>query len=163
MRFQGTSRPIGDNGPLIVLPGQDRHIVVTWCNSSKDWHNRAVIAGLLSIGSVMISVLIFDHPMKCGDDIAELYQRPPSQDLAVRVNAVIDDGAYYANFRGYGREQTIALLISGGLDSEGAILVRNVPKTPNGKPPFIRKDITPAIVGAALSNTADTLACVDGF
>lgn len=164
LAFPDLSRSIGHNGPLIVLPGRDRHLMVSTCQSLADWHARGVVTGLLPAIPVTVSVLVFSKPMRCDDDFRALNQATDQPMFPFRVwDAVIDDGAYYANFYGYGKQDhSVALLLSGALFEEGAILLTDTPNTSSDARPYIRKDLTSAIIGAAFSN-GDELACVNGF
>ncbi|MGA8100063.1 MAG: hypothetical protein WB810_15515, partial [Candidatus Cybelea sp.] len=164
LRFPNSSTPIGNNGPLIVIPRRDRHLVVASCNSVTDWHARGVIAGLLPITNLTVSALVFEHSMQCGDDYRALNQGTLQPLFKFTTRSVVtDDGAYYATFYGVGKQdRTIALLFSGALYNEGAILVTNAARTPDHKLPFIRKDITQDVIEAALRANRK-LACVDGF
>ena len=129
-----------------------------------DWHSVGAIAGRLPPANVRVSVLLFDRPVQCGDDYHALDQKTrkvlfPRQ----RSEAVMDDGAYYANFHGYGRqEQTLALVFSGALFTEGAILLTNTPNTATGKPPFIIKNLTPEIIQTAF-RPEGKFACLPDF
>ena len=99
--------------------------------------------------------------MHCGDEFRALNQQTLQPRFDFKTwEAVIDDGAYYANFYGWGKqERTIALLFTGALFNEAAILLTNTPDTAEKKLPFIRKDVTPTIIEAAFR--ADRkLACV---
>jgi hypothetical protein len=151
------------DGPLIVLPERERHLLVGGCGL-VDWHSVGAIAGRLPPANVRVSVLLFDRPVQCGDDYHALDQKTlkalfPRQ----RSEAVMDDGAYYANFHGYGRqEQTLALVFSGALFTEGAILLTNTPNAATGKPPFIIKNLTPEIIQTAF-RAEGKLACLPGF
>jgi len=149
------------SGPLVVIPGKDRRLVVAACDCIADWHSDAAIAGTLPMPGVGVQVLVYDHPMHCGDDIRSFDSQPKVLPRVTR--GVIDDGAYYANFHAYGKQdRTIALGISGAFFSSGAILLTETPDTSPGKPPMIRKDITTAIVRAA-ATSRDKLACIPGF
>jgi hypothetical protein len=163
-RFPASTGFIGRNGPLIVISGKDRHLVVAACNITSDWHARGVMAGLLRVPNVMVSVLVFEHSMKCGDDYNALDQKTLQPMFKVRASAAaVDEGAYYANFYGWGQQDgNLALRFSGALFTEGAILVTNTPDTRSDRLPFLRKDITEDIVIAAMRANGK-LACVDGF
>lgn len=151
------------NGPLIVIADHDRHLFIAGCGLA-DWHDVAAVAGRLPLNDVTVSVLVYGHPMRCGDDIRTLDQKTLKWAVnPQRTEAIIDGGAYYANFHGYGKQNhTVALAFSGALFTEGAILLTNTPDTSANKPPFIMKDITPEIVLAA-TRASDKLICIPGF
>ncbi|HEX3670790.1 MAG TPA: hypothetical protein VHT92_03700 [Candidatus Cybelea sp.] len=151
-RFAASTKMVGGNGPLIVISGRDRHLVVAACNNVVDWHARAAIAGLLPVPNVTVSVLVFKHPMRCGDDYNALDQKTLQPMFMSKTwDAVIDDGAYYANFYGWGKQdRNLALRFSGALFTEGAILVNSAPDTRCDQLPFLRKDITQDIVNTAM-------------
>jgi hypothetical protein len=117
VRFPNFGRLIASrNGPLAVSAGYDRHIFIAGCGIA-DWHATGAIAGSFPVKSVVISVLVFEHPMKCGDDFRALNQTTLKPLFKFHTwDAVIDGGAYYANFYGYGKQdRTIALLFSAAL------------------------------------------------
>jgi hypothetical protein len=163
IRFSNLPQLSFRNGPLIVLPAHERHLLVAGCGLA-DWHSVGAIAGELPLANVGVSVMLFDHPVRCGDDYRSLDQKTlkvllPRQ----RSEAVMDDGAYYANFHGYGKqEHTLALVFSGALFTEGGILLTSTPSTATGKPPFIIKNLTPEIIQTAFKADGK-LACVPGF
>lgn len=164
VEFPGSNRTISmANGPLIVIAGYDRHLFIAGCGLT-DWHAVAAVAGKLPLRTVTVRVLHFERPMRCGDDIYALDQktlqpRYPYQ----RTEAVIDDGAYYGVFHGYGwQNRTVALEFSGALFTRGAVLVTNAPRVPFNRPPLLLKDVTPAIIEAAARAGGD-LVCVRGF
>ena len=156
----------GRDGPLVVIPGKDRHLFIATCECISDWHSRAAVAGSLPFGNLSVSVLVYDHPMKCGDPIRQ-YDSTTLKPINVPrwSRAVIDGEAYYANFHAYGKQdKTIALEFGGDLFTRGAILVTESPDFRRGEPPFILKDITPQVLHAALAPaSAEKLACVAGF
>ncbi len=49
----------GRNGPLVVLPGRDRHLFVAAMTGSTDWHAPGAVAGTLPIEGVDVSVLVY--------------------------------------------------------------------------------------------------------
>jgi hypothetical protein len=161
--FPSRSRAFMANGPLVVISGHDRHLVIGGCHFT-DWHDVAAIAGSVPFDNIAVSVLVFDHSMRCGDDFRALDQttlKPLAS--SQETSAIVDHGAYYATFHGYGRQdRTVALLFSGAFFTEGAILVASTPDTPAHKPPLILKDLTPTIIQAAMRNGSKLL-CVQGF
>ena len=115
LSFRGRS-PCGANGPLIVIPGADRHMVVFGENGVTDWHAGLALAGVMPVeNGISVQAVLLDHPAKCGDDIAQ---------YAVKEsNGVVDAGVYYANLMAYDRQDhTIALVLSGALLTRRAIL-----------------------------------------
>jgi hypothetical protein len=151
------------NGPLIVISGQDRHLFVAGCGLT-DWHSVAAVAGVMPMSDVTITVLVSESQMHCGDDIYALDQKTLRPQIRYRRSqALIDSGAYYANFHGYGKQDhTVALEFSGALFTRGAVLITDTPDTTARKPPLIIKDITPSIVQAA-TRASGKLVCVQGF
>jgi hypothetical protein len=143
VRFS-SSRSFFRNGPLIVISGHDRHLFVAGCGLA-DWHDVAAIAGRLPLSTVTVSVLVFDHPMQCGDDTRALDQK--TLKLVAnrqRTAAVVDDGIYYANFHSYGKQdRTIALAFSGALFTEGAILLTDTPEVPQASRRLSSKTLPP--------------------
>jgi hypothetical protein len=109
-------------------------------------------------------VLVFEHQMHCGDDIDAHDQKKLKPLVSYqRSPAVIDDGAYYANFYGYGKQNnTVALEFTGALFTRGVLLLTNTPDTASDKPPLITKNITPSIVQAA-TRASGMIVCVPGF
>jgi hypothetical protein len=154
----------GRNGPLIVLPNRSRSLFVGGAGI-YDWHSVAAIAGSVP-SAVDVQVLVYRHPKHCGDQV-HLYDEKTANEIAPPqvVNAENDEGAYYANFHAYGRQDyTVALQFRGALFTHGAVLLTNTPATEANKPPFIVKDITPTVLQAAVNdNGQDRLVCVSGF
>ena len=163
IRFSNLPHLFFRNGPLIVLPAHERHLLVAGCGLA-DWHSVGAIAGELPLANIGVSALVFEHPVQCGDDYRALDQKTlkmlsPWQ----RSDAVMDFGAYYINFHGYGKqERTLALEFSGALFTEGAVLLTNTPNTATGKPPFIIKNLTPTIIQTAV-RAKGKLVCMPGF
>jgi len=154
------------NGPLVVLPGKDRHLFVATMDGVTDWHSVAAVAGRLPMSGVRVSVLVYDHPMHCGDDVRSYDPKTFRATVSPHDgSAVIDDGAYYQNIHAYGKvDHTVAIAVSGGLFTQGTVLLTVTPDTKANKPPFLRKDITPAILHAATANPFDQkLVCIAGF
>src|SRR5579863_3918676 len=86
LRFPNLSRVgIGTNGPLIVISGYDRHLVVSACNSITDWHASSVIAGESPLDDVSVSVIVFDHPMACGSRFRALNQQTDQPMFKFRI------------------------------------------------------------------------------
>ncbi len=167
IQHQGSKMGLcGGNGPLDVLSGKDRHLLVAAMSGITDWHLPGVVAGNLPMRGVDVSVLVYPHPMHCGDDV-NWYgsETPTSTETPRKYDAVIDDGAYYANIHSYGKQnRTVALRFSGALFTSGTILLTVTPDTNQHKPPFIEKDITADILRAATASPfRQVLACVDGF
>lgn len=150
------------NGPLIAVSQHDRHLFVAGC-SLTDWHDVGAIAGKLPLENVDVSVLTYDHPMRCGDLIRSFGAGGKLLVDPRVTDAVVDSGEYYANFHGYGRQdRTVALEFSGALFTSGAILLTEAPDTPPSKPPFILKDITRRTMEAATLGQGK-LVCMPGF
>lgn len=163
VRFSQSPLIFIHNGPLIVIPGYDRHLFVAGC-SLTDWHSVAAVAGAMPVGDVTVSVLVFERKVHCGDQIDALDQKT-LKPLAPyrRWPAVIDGGAYYANFHGYGKQdQTIALEFGGALFTRGTVLITATPDTPSEKPPLIIKDVTPELIKTA-ARAWGKLVCEQGF
>ena len=116
LSFSGRS-PCGANGPLIVIPGANRHIVVFGDNGVTDWHARLALAGVMPVAyGISVQAVRLDRPAKCGDDIAQYTFK--------ESDGVVDAGVYYANLMAYDRQDhTIALVLSGGLLTRQAILL----------------------------------------
>ena len=75
----------------------------------------------------------------------------------------MDDGAYYANFHGYGKQDHGGVGILGRAFYRGRNLANQNPSnTPTDKPPFIIKNLTPEIIQTALGAEGQ-LACIPGF
>ena len=106
LSFSGRS-PCGANGPLIVIPGANRHIVVFGDNGVTDWHARLALAGVMPVTyGISVQAVRLDRPAKCGDDIAQYTFK--------ESDGVVDAGVYYANLMAYDRQDhTIALVLSG--------------------------------------------------
>jgi len=156
----------GRNGPLVAIPGKDRHIFVAANSAITDWHAPAAIAGTLPIASVSIWVFQYDRRMKCGDDIRSFDPNTFKLTNAPGISGTtIDDGAYYGNFHAYGnQDHKLALQLTGALFSHATVLLTALPDTKPNKPPFIRKDITEAILHAAMATThGEKLICIPGF
>jgi hypothetical protein len=155
--------PLIHDGPLIVISGHDRHLFIAGC-SLTDWHSAAAVAGAMPQSDVAISVLVSEHQMHCADEIDALDQKTLKPLISYqRSPAVIDDGAYYANFYGYGKQNnTVALEFTGALFTRGVLLLTNTPDTAPNKPTLIIKNITPSIVQAA-TRASGTIVCVPGF
>jgi hypothetical protein len=151
------------NGPLIVLPNRTRSIFIAG-SAIADWHAAAAIAGSLPANGVRVQALVYDRPKHCGDAAHSYDQKTLNERTPPRiVPAENDDGAYYANFHAYGtQDRTIALQFEGALFTRGTVLVTTTPTTAADKPPFIVKDITPAILQAAI-NGDGRLVCAPGF
>lgn len=114
--FSGRS-PCGANGPLIVIPGADRHIVVFSDNGVTDRHARFALAGVIPVAyGISVQAVRLDRPAKCGDDIAQYTFK--------ESDGVVDAGVYYANLMAYDQQDhTIALVLSGALFTRRAILL----------------------------------------
>jgi hypothetical protein len=154
------------NGPLIVLPGRDRHLFVATIPGFSDWHAAGAVAGTLPMKGAGVSVLVYDRQMHCGDNVRSFDPKTFKPTVTPHVgNAVIDDGAYYENIHAYGKQDhTIALEISGALFTRAAILLTITPETDVNKPPFIEKDITANILHAATETPfTETLVCIPGL
>jgi hypothetical protein len=156
----------GRNGPLDVLMGKDRHLFVAAGTGITDWHLPGVVSGALPVKGVDVSVLVYPHPMKCGDDVN--WYGPDARATAVtprEYEAVMDDNAYYANIRAYGKQDhTVALRFSGALFTEGVVLLTVTPDTNADKPPFIEKNVTAEILRAATASPfRQQLMCIDGY
>jgi len=115
LSFNGRS-PCGANGPLIVIPGADRHIVVFGDNGVADWHARLALAGVMPVDyGISVQAVLLDRPAKRGDDIAQYTFK--------ESDGAVDAGIYYANLMAYDRQDhTIALVLSGALLTRRAIL-----------------------------------------
>lgn len=154
--FRTTSELCGRNGPLVTITGKNRHLLISAFNGLTEWHAPAAVAGEIAIPGISVSALVYNHPMHCGD-------KARSYDPPQKVHAIIDDGAYYANFDAFGKQDhTIALQLSGGLFTRGFILLTATPNTEARKAPMIQKNITADVVRAAVSHP-DQLNCVSGF
>jgi hypothetical protein len=156
----------GRNGPLIVLPGKDRHLFVATMTGITDGHAVAAVAGTLPMKGVDAAVLVYDHPMHCGDSIRSYDPKTFKVTVAPRPgNAIIDDDAYYQNIDVYGKQDhTIAVQFFGALFTNGAVLLTVTPDTSKDKPPFIIKNITTEMLHVATANPFDQkLICIDGF
>jgi hypothetical protein len=168
IRFpSGDSKRIcGRNGPLIAIPGKDRHLMVAGMSGITDWHSAAAIAGSLPVDGVSISVLQYSRQMRCGDDVRSFDPKTFEPTNVPRITGTtVDDRAYYANFHAYGKQNhTLALELSGALFSHGTILVTVTPNSNPHKPPFIEKDITAAVIHEAMAHPfAEKLTCIPGF
>jgi hypothetical protein len=87
----------GANGPLIVIPGADRHIIVFAENGVTDWHARLGLAGVMPVeNGISVQAVRLDRPAKCGDDIAQYTVK--------ESDGVVDAGVYYANLMAYDRK-----------------------------------------------------------
>jgi hypothetical protein len=156
----------GRNGPLVVIPGKDRHLFVAAMSGVTDWHSPAAIAGTLPLPGVRVSVLLYDHPMRCGDDVRSFDPNTFKPTNVPHISGtIIDGGAYYTNFHAYGKQDhTLALEFSGALFTHGVVLLTVTPETSPNKPPFIEKDITKATLHAAMDKPfAEKLICIQGF
>ncbi|MGB8964235.1 MAG: hypothetical protein WCB99_01225 [Candidatus Cybelea sp.] len=164
---QGSRMAMCDrNGPLDVLMGKNRHLFVATMTGITDWHLPGVVAGTLPLKGVDVAVLVYPQSMQCGDDVS--WYGPETKMTAItprEYDAVVDDGAYYANIHAYGRQdRTVALRFSGALFTGGTVLLTVTPDTNLHKPPFIEKDITAEILRAATANPfRQQLVCIDGF
>jgi hypothetical protein len=104
------------NGPLAVIPGAPRHLFVMPSNGIADWHAELALAGVMPDTDISVRAVLLDRPAKCGDD--------PRNYVAKQSDGIVDDGVYYANLMAYDRQDhTIALILSGALFSERAILL----------------------------------------
>jgi hypothetical protein len=74
VRFSNLPGLFVSNGPLIVLPGHDRHLFIAGCRAA-DWHDVAAVAGRMPISDITVSVLHYSHPMRCGDAKASIKKR----------------------------------------------------------------------------------------
>lgn len=156
----------GRNGPLVVLPGKDRHLFVAAMTGLTDWHAPGAVAGTLPMPGVDVSVLVYDHPMLCGDNVRSYDPRTFKPTVTPHVgSAVIDDGAYYQNIHAYGKQdRTVAIEFRGALFTHGTVLLTVTPDTKQKHPPFIQKDVTTDILRAATAKPfEDKLVCIPGF
>jgi hypothetical protein len=155
----------GRNGPLVVIPGKDRHLFVAATRATTDWHAPGAVAGTLPMKGINVLVLVYDHPMHCGDDIRSYDPKTYKVTIAPHPgSAVIDDEAYYQNIHAYGKQDhTVAIEFSGALFSYGTVLLTATPDTAAHKPPLIEKDVTPEVLHAATARRADKLICIPGF
>ncbi|MGA8797959.1 MAG: hypothetical protein WB526_12965 [Candidatus Cybelea sp.] len=157
LSFSGRS-PCGANGPLIVIPGATRNIVVFASNGITDWHARLALAGVMPVSyGIGIQAVLLDRPAKCGDDIAQ---------YAIKeTDGVVDAGVYYANLMAYDRQDhTIALILSGALFTRRAILLT----VPLGGPKHARDLLIRSLdydaVWKALQTTpAGRFTCINRF
>lgn len=159
----GNAYICGRNGPLVVLPNRNRSLFIGG-SAVADWHSVAAIAGTLPLQGVQVQVVVYDLPKHCGDEVHS-YDKKTFKEIAPpqAVRAENDEGAYYANFHAYGtQDHTVALEFSGALFTRGAVLLTNTPTTAPGKPPIMVKNITPAVLAAAIDG-GDRLVCVPGF
>lgn len=156
----------GRNGPLIVLPAKDRHLFIAAMTGITDWHAPAAVAGTLPMKGIEVSVLVYEHPMRCGDSVRSYDPKTYKLTVAPRPgSAIIDDDAYYQNIHVYGKQDhTIAIQFSGALFTNGAVLLTKTPNVSQNMPPFIIKNVTTEILHAATANPFDQkLICIDGF
>lgn len=147
----------GSNGPLVVIPGASRHLFVMTGKGVMDWHARLALAGVLPDPAMTVRAVVLDRPAKCGDD---------PRDYTVRESdGVVDDGVYYANLMAYDRQDhTVALIISGALFTERAILLTQPLGGPKHSHDLVLKnlfyDTVWIVVGATPPNR---FACIPKF
>lgn len=139
--------PCSANGPLIVIPGADRHMVVFAENAVTDWHARLALAGVMPVeNGISVQAVLLDRPAKCGDDIAQYTVK--------ESDGVVDAGVYYANLMAYDRQDhTIALFLSGALFTQRAILLTVPLGGPNHAHDLVIKSLFYDAVWVALQTT----------
>lgn len=157
LSFKGRS-PCGANGPLIVIPGASRHVVVFAGNGVTDWHARLALAGVMPVADgISVQAVLLDRPAKCGDDIAQ-YTFEES-------DGVIDAGVYYANLMAYDRQDhTIALVLSGAFFTRRAILLTTPLGGRNHARDLVIRDLFDDAVWVALQMTPPgRFTCIGGY
>lgn len=144
----------GRNGPLVVAAGHDRHLFIAG-NAIMDWHARLALVGSVPSDGLVVRVVTLDHPAKCGDDPRDYHD--------VDTDGLTDDGYFYANVAGYEEQNhTIALILSGALFTEGAVLLTEPVGGPAHGRDVVVKDITPDVL-RAVASARYKFACVTGF
>lgn len=146
------------NGPLIVIPGANRNIVVFAANGVTDWHARLALAGVLPIESgISVRAVLLDRPAKCGDEF--MYYAAKESD------GIVDGGVYYANLMAYDQQDlTIALVLSGALFTQREILLTKPLGGPGHAHDLVIRSLDYDAVWAALQATPPgRFVCVDRF
>jgi hypothetical protein len=143
------------NGPLVVMPGLDRHLFVAGQAAVADWHASLAIAGIVAAEGMSVSVVTLDHAAQCGDD-PRLYSHSDE-------SGVVDGGAYYASVYGYDRQDhTIAIELTGALFTQRAVLITEPLGGKGHGHDFVVKNITLDVIRAA-ALSPNKFACVPGF
>lgn len=156
IKFAG-ERSIGRNGPLLVLDGMDRHLVVQKGGVS-DWHAASGVAGIIAFDGLQVGLIKTLRPMHCGDSTNSL-----SDPAVTRSPGVTDGKAYYINFQGYGPQNgTLALDIRGALFSHGVILLTDTQTASPKSVVFLVKNVTEAVVRGAMTHR-EMITCIPGL
>ncbi len=143
------------NGPLLVLPGTDRHLYTSGVHAVTDWHGTLGIAGHVGVQGVTVHAAFIVRPAKCGDD-SRYFDRKYE-------DGTMDDGVYYANLPSDNRlAHNVVLILSGALFTERIVLVTEPMGGPGHRGDVVVKDVTPEVLAAAAASP-NKFACVPGF
>jgi hypothetical protein len=143
------------NGPLVILPGVDRHLFVAGVQAVMDWHARLALAGTVPVDGMVVKVVVLTRPAKCGDN--------PRSYEHEEESGTVDQGVYYANVYGYEeQDQKVALVLSGALFTERTVLVTQPLGGKNHGHDLVVKNLTPDVIQAAVTSP-NKFACASGF
>jgi len=143
------------NGPLLVVPGADRHLYTSGVHAITDWHGTLGIAGHVSVSGVTVHAAFLDRQAKCGDD-SRYFDRKYE-------DGTMDDGVYYAILPSDNRlDHNVVLVLSGALFTERVVLVTEPMGGPLHQADVVVRDVTPEVLAAAAASP-NKFACVRGF
>lgn len=143
------------NGPLLVLPGTERHLYTSGLHAITDWHGTLGIAGRVDVQGVTVHAAFLERQAKCGDDSRYFNRR--------YEDGTMDAGFYYANLPSDNPvDHNVVLILSGALFTERIVLVTQPMGGPSHRGDVVVKEITPEVLAAAAS-APNKFACVPGF